>query len=502
MPVPSQPSRLLRGRKRALTAGTLLMSAALAAGTARAAPPTVSLGSDTTGSTSSGSSGGLFGFTQNIERSNYLLGDMWGLRPALAQYGVTLNILDTEEVLGNATGGTHKGVDYDGLTQMVLQVDTQRAFGLYGGLFNISALQIHGRNLSADNLQTLQTASGIESDRSTRLWELWYQQKFLDEDRLDVKVGQQSLDQEFIVSQNALYFVNTMFGWPMLPSADLPGGGPAYPLSALGARVRFRPTDSLTLLTGVFNGSPVRNNNGDPQKQNPSGTSFPLNGGALVFSEIQFAYPSLGTMETPGSSPLSGTYKLGFYYDTENFSDLRYDYNGTSLADPDSNGQALAHHGNWGIYAVADQMIWRSEEDSGRNLNFFTRIMGAPQGDRNLVDFSLNAGLTLHNPFPGGTVTRLASAWAMRMSAAALPDRTRTATTSMAGAPSSAAARRSSRRRTSIRPRPGCSSSRTCNMSGTRGPGRSTPPAPGGSRTNSSPVCAPTSCSNPRETPS
>jgi hypothetical protein len=68
------------------------------------------------------------------------------------------------------------------------------------------------------------------------MWELWYQQKFLDEDRLDVKIGQQSLDQEFMVSQNAIYFINTMFGWPMVPSADLPGGGPAYPLSALGAR--------------------------------------------------------------------------------------------------------------------------------------------------------------------------------------------------------------------------------------------------------------------------
>ena len=51
-----------------------------------------------------------------------------------------------------------------------------------------------------------------------------------------------------------------MFGWPMLPSADLPGGGPAYPLSALGVRVRARPIDPLTFLVGVFNGSPVRDN--------------------------------------------------------------------------------------------------------------------------------------------------------------------------------------------------------------------------------------------------
>ena len=27
-----------------------------------------------------------------------------------------------------------------------------------------------------------------------------------------------------MVSQNASYFINTMFGWAMVPSADLPGG--------------------------------------------------------------------------------------------------------------------------------------------------------------------------------------------------------------------------------------------------------------------------------------
>ena len=165
-----------------------------------------------------------------------------GAAHALAQYGISFAIQETSEVLGNVTGGAQRGAAYDGLTQMALQLDTQRAFGWHGGTFNVSALQIHGSNLSASNLLTLQTASGIEADRATRLWELWYQQKFLDEDRLDIKIGQQSLDQEFMVSQNAGYFVNTMFGWPMVPSADLPGGGPAYPLSALGVRLRARPS--------------------------------------------------------------------------------------------------------------------------------------------------------------------------------------------------------------------------------------------------------------------
>ena len=341
------------------------------------------------------------GFLNGIGRSNYFFGDWWGLRPWLSQYGISVAIQETSELLGNATGGTNQGARYDGLTQMDLQLDTSRAFGWYGGTFNISALQIHGRNLSADNLGTLQTASGIEADRATRLWELWYDQKFLEEDRGDIRIGQQSLDQEFIVSQNASYFVNTMFGWPMVPSADLPGGGPAYPLSALGVRLKARPIDPVTFLVGVFNGSPVHNNSiGDPQRINASGTSFPLNGGALVIAELQYSYPSLGTMLYANESqPLARVYKLGFWYDTERFNDLCFDNTGLSLADPASTGIAQLHRGNYSIYAVADQMVWADPEEADRTLNLFARAMGTPQTDRNLIDFSLNAGLIFHEPF-------------------------------------------------------------------------------------------------------
>ena len=188
------------------------------------------------------------GFLSGLARTAFLFGNMGGLRPFLAQYGISIALQETSEVLGNVSGGIHKGADYDGLTQMLMQLDTRRAFDWYGGTFNVSALQIHGRNLSADNLGTLQTASGIESDRATRLWELWYDQKIpRGRPRADIKVGQQSLDQEFMVTQNGLLFVNTMFGWPMVPSADLPGGGPAYPLSALGVRGRWRPVDPAGL---------------------------------------------------------------------------------------------------------------------------------------------------------------------------------------------------------------------------------------------------------------
>src|SRR5580658_8543344 len=324
-PTPQARYRPRRGWLRLAGAGLAWAVSAQAIGPAHAAPPVVQLPTDESlqPSETGAQSAVPLGFLNGISRSNYMLGDMWGLRSALSQYGITFALTETSEVLGNPTGGQRQGADYDGLTQMVVQLDTKRAFGWYGGTFNVSALQIHGRDLSTDNLLTLQTASGIEADRSTRLWELWYQQKFLEEDRLDIKVGQQSLDQEFMVSQNALLFVNTMFGWPMVPSADLPGGGPAYPLSDLGVRVRAKPTDSLTVLAGVFNGSPVSNGlTGDPQEEDATGTAFPLNGGALAIAEIQYNYPAVGALVSPDDSdPLARVYKLGFWYDTERFSD-------------------------------------------------------------------------------------------------------------------------------------------------------------------------------------
>jgi len=343
---------------------------------------------------------GTMSFLSSLQRTNFLLGNMGGLRTFLSRWGMSFALQETSEVLGNVSGGQHQGFDYDGLTTMLLQLDTNRAFHWYGGTFNASALQYHGRSLSSDNLGTLQTASGIEADRATRLWELWYDQKFLEEDRLDVKIGQQSLDQEFIVSQNALLFVNTMFGWPMVPSADLPGGGPAYPLSALGVRFRARPVDPLTFLVGVFNGSPSPNNSiPDAQQADPSGTSFPLNGGTLAIAEMQYSYPSLGTMVyANGSQPLARTYKLGLWYDTESFPDLRQDNAGISLASPATTGIPEQHRGDYSIYAVADQLVWQDEDEADRTINVFARAMGTPEVDRNLVVFSANLGMNFHEP--------------------------------------------------------------------------------------------------------
>ena len=336
-------------------------------------------------------------------RSN-LLGDIGGLRPWLDRHGATFTMTETSEYLANLRGGLARGGMYDGLTTMTLGIDTQKAFGLPGGTFNVSGLQIHGRNLSQYKLGTLNTASGIEADDTTRLWELWYQQSMFG-DRMDVKVGQQSLDQEFMVSTYANTFVNTMFGWAAVPSYDMPAGGPAYPLSSLGVRARMQLAPSLTALAGVFDGNPAPGA-GDPQRLNGSGTTFNLHNGALYIGELQYSVNQPPQQDQADAGPgkvstgLPGTYKIGVWYNNGRFADQRFDNTGLSLASASSSGVAAQHRGDYSFYAVADQMVWRPDPGSARSIGVFARLMGAP-GDRNLVSLGANVGVVMKAPFKG-----------------------------------------------------------------------------------------------------
>jgi porin len=169
----------------------------------------------------------------------------------------------------------------------------------------------------------------------------------------------------------------------------MPAGAAVYPLAALGVRVHAVPVAGVAILAGVFNGSPVAKGCvGDPQKCNPSGTSFPLDGDQLVIAEVQYTPPAKAT----------GTYRLGFWVDTENFADRRFDTTGVPLASPHSNGIAQIHHDDWSIYGLLDQVLWQSRGDATA-LSGFLRAMGAP-ADRNLIGFSLDAGLALKAPLP------------------------------------------------------------------------------------------------------
>lgn len=318
----------------------------------------------------------------NADPNKLLLGDIGGLRSQLTKLGITPALTETEEILGNVTGGVHQGLIYEGLTDFSLAYDFRPVFHWRGNFF-VRGYQIHGRGLSAENINNLNTVSSLEATAATRLFELWYEQHI--DDWLRIRIGQQSAAQEFMIAVGGKPFVNSAFGWPTLPGLDLPSGGPNYPLATPGIRVRIDVNEELTLFTGIFNGDPAGSGAGNPQQRDPSGTSFRTNDGVFAIAEVRY---------NPSNSPKSTTYRLGGWYNSKSFADLEVDTSGGPLASPLSTGLPRQHTGDSSIYAVVDQPLFGDGPDG---LAVFARAMAAPS-DRNLIDSYFDGGITYKNP--------------------------------------------------------------------------------------------------------
>ena len=230
----------------------------------------------------------------------------------------------------------------------------------------------------------------------------------------DVKMGMQSLDQDFIASKESAFYLNTMMGWPMVPSVDLYAGGPAYPLSSLGVRFKAKPTGDITVLGGVFQDNPPGgpfNNDSQLRGSTRWGGNFNLRTGALFIAEVQYAVnqPSNGDMDTGGSpwNGLPGVYKLGAWFDTASFPNQVSDNMGVSLASPITTGMPRMNLYNASLYGLFDQTVWSAGSDGPQSIAVFARAMGAPN-DRNLVSFSVNAGVNFHGMVPGRDADTLA----------------------------------------------------------------------------------------------
>lgn len=348
-----------------------------------------------------------------------LTGDWGGLRTDWENHGVLLGSDYIGETLGNPTGGVHQGAIYEGRLELFITLDLEKIAGWSGATVHANAYQIHGRGLSANNLgNNILIASGIEASRSTRLFDLWLEQQLWN-NMVAVRIGQLAADDEFIISQYASLFVNSTFGFPGILATDLPSGGPEYPLSTPGVRIKAQPTDQLSFLAAVFNGDPAGPGPGNPQLRDASGTAFRVNDNAFAIAEAAYALN-----QEKDATGLPGTIKLGGWYHSGLFADQRFDGKGLSLANPLSSGVPAQRRGDYGLYAVIDQLIWRMPETKDQGLGAFLRLSGSPS-DRNQVDLYADGGVNYKGLVPsrGDDVLGLGLAYAHISGAASALDR-------------------------------------------------------------------------------
>jgi porin len=319
------------------------------------------------------------------------LGDWGGARSALEGRGVAFGIHYTHEYLGVVSGGLDRGGEYNGLLELDLDLDLEKALGWKGAALHAGGYAAAGESISARHVGDDGNVSNINMRNTARLFELYLDQKL--GDAFTVRFGMLADDSQFYDTAGSSFdsrggglFLNSDFGAMPLLSFNVPE--PIWPVAAPGVCLTATPTAAFTLRAAVYDGQAIPADDAD--RRNLHGLDWRLSGddGALVMVEAVLAVNQPAAADgksTAGPSGLRGIYKIGGFYHTGTFT--RWN-------------NASATHGDGGGYCSACQMIWRENDRDNQGLSAFARVGGAP-ADRNVLDFTLEAGLHYRGLLPG-----------------------------------------------------------------------------------------------------
>lgn len=262
---------------------------------------------------------------------------------------LTLEVSYTGDIVGNFSGGIRKGVSYLGLANLKLGFDTERAHLWKGGQFFINAANAHGGNPSSTLVGDFHTVSNIEAEDITYVHELWYKQTI---DRIEIIAGLQDMNADFVSSEHGSIFINSTFGTPSTIADNVPS--PIFPFTTAGVSFKWNMTNRSTWKIAAFDGLPTE------REHNPFNMkwSFGKEDGVFAVTEFQ--------LKTSPKNDLTGSYRGGIYYHSQ-------------LIEPDEeNIETKLFRYNYGIYLIADQMIYQ-ESDGNGGLGVFAQIAVSPR---------------------------------------------------------------------------------------------------------------------------
>ncbi|MEI9804047.1 MAG: carbohydrate porin [Pseudolabrys sp.] len=313
-------------------------------------------------------------------------GDPAGIRKSLSDRGITYNLIYTNDVLSNLSGGTKRGTIDQGKVEGQLTVNLEKLAGWRDLTLYANAFQIDNTGrFRRDYIGGMNTIAAIEANTATRLSELWLERKFFD-GAASFRIGQLAADNEFFFSDLSNMFMQT--DWPTIAAANIPGGGPAYPLSTPGARVKFDHGKDVSFLLALFNGDPAGPCAGDPDTCNRYGLNFRVRDPAFIIGEAQFR-----SNQAKDDRGLARTLKLGGWTHLGQFNDQRFANDGTLLANPAGSGMPAQHRGDFGVYGIIDQQLYRPRRAAADGGISVFGLASVSPSDRNLVDLQLNGGL-------------------------------------------------------------------------------------------------------------
>lgn len=305
----------------------------------------------------------------------HLFGDWNGERTALAERGVTFDFFYVADLLANPVGGNQQANTGWGRTRGTVDIDFSKFTEWDGLTFHATGLWQFGDNLGA-KIGTLANPSGLVSAHTTRLDSWWFQQSLFD-NHLFIKAGQfAGIDfygnQEFGASyiiEPLDYALGNLF--PTTFESFDPAATPAF-------EIRYYPISDFYVKSAVLAG------NRNPYEQDPSGFNFQIRNSAVFVFEAGYAHNSqdfTGQKSRFNRKSYPSIFKVGAAYNGGRF----------------PNAQGIQSSGNYLIYAMGNQALYRAEAGSNRGLDATIGYDWSPD-NVNQENSQLTAGLRYNGP--------------------------------------------------------------------------------------------------------
>ena len=314
------------------------------------------------------------------EDQPHFFGSWNGERERLLQRGFNLNVEYVSDSLWNVQSAQKERLAVFERVRGTVDLDLGRLAGIHGLFIHATAVYQGGGNLG-QYLGTITGPSGLASANTFRL-DSWWLEKRSFEDRLVVRFGQFA-PQDFYGTQlfgPSFVFEPLQYALPNLFSTVYESFDPP---STPAAEVRVIPLPHFYVKSMVF--ASVRN----PYSINPTGLVPQFQGDASSASEIGYSpgkdASAVRAQDNVGARKgYSGLYQFGAVYNPGKF---------TSTSSP------APVSGNYLIYAVANQAIYRTSRDGSKGIDATLNADWSPR-DRSRNNQVFTAGVRFNEPLP------------------------------------------------------------------------------------------------------
>ncbi len=308
----------------------------------------------------------------------------------LADRGVYLKGFYSGVLYGVPSGGVQNTTVFYNEAFYGADFDLQKMLGLNGTVIHFSLdLRWGGFNQGVNNLTGFSQGflAGTGPDNNTRLNEFTIDQHLFN-DHVRFIVGRTTLASYFGTSELYCQFISSICSNMVPFNWSSNSNSPFWPISTWAGEVSIWPTNNYYVRVGA--------SESNPSQYGKAG--FPWDAGWGTRNATGAYIPvEAGYTTSPKEERYSRTIDVGFFHDTSDFADPRYNTTGGKLAFV--GGTPASDGGNSGVYAQYRQMIWRPDASKPQGVEMFLGALFDVSG-RSFVQNYFEAGLVSHGTFP------------------------------------------------------------------------------------------------------